>query len=200
MFSSTAARRLAALSMGPRYSVAVSHGQTLPDLWLISDARNDDALEAALSKLPRASGFIYRHYHLPDPDRYHRFHALRRIARAHGHTVILADSAMTACEWGADGVYGAPLALWPRRARLLQLAAVHNAREIGQAQRKGAHAALLSPVFPTVSHPGGSVLGPVRFRHLAKLCQMPVIALGGMTLHGAHRLQWPRWAAIDGLS
>jgi len=191
--------------MGRRYSVAVPQDQSLkarslPELWLLSDARNDAGLDKALKHLPRGSGFIYRHYHLPDPDRYHRFHALRRIAKARGHCVILADSAMTAQSWGADGVYGAPLSLWPRRAGLLQLATVHGPREIAMAQQKGADAMLLSPVFPTRSHPGAPALGPVRFRALAKLASIPVIALGGVTASGARRLKWPRWAAIDGLS
>ncbi len=200
MVSSTAARRLAALSIRARYSGDVAQDQTLPTLWLLSDARNDAGLEKALARMPRASGFIYRHYHLPDPDRYRRFWALRRIARARGHRVILADSAITALEWGADGMYGAPLSLWPRRAGLLRLATAHNPREIALAQRKGAHAVLLSPVFATRSHPGGAVLGPVRFRHLAQLASVPVIALGGLTKAKAARLDWPRWAAIDGLS
>jgi len=43
--------------------------QTLPHLWLISDARNDAGLEAALTRLPRGSGFNYRAYHLESPDR-----------------------------------------------------------------------------------------------------------------------------------
>lgn len=200
MFSSTAARREAALSIRWRYNAHVRQDQTLPSLWLISDQRNDEGLETALKRLPSGSGFIYRHYHLPDPDRYHRFHALRRVAKARGHCVILADSAMTATEWGADGVYGAPLALWPRRAGLLQLATAHNPREIAMAQRKGADAILLSPAFPTRSHPGAPALGPVRFRTLARLARTPVIALGGVTPADARRLQWPRWAAIDGLS
>ncbi|MEO0871624.1 MAG: thiamine phosphate synthase, partial [Pseudomonadota bacterium] len=132
----------------------MAQNQTLPKLWLLSDERNDTVLDAALRRLPRGSGFIYRHYHLPDPDRYQRFWALRRIAKAKGHTVILADSALTASDWGADGVYGAPLALWPRRKGLIQLATAHNPREIAQAQRKGADAVLLSPVYATRSHPG----------------------------------------------
>ena len=176
------------------------HPRWLPALWLLSDERNDAGLEDALIRLPRGSGFIYRHYHLSDPDRYHRFQALRRICKACGHCVILADSAMTASEWGADGVYGAPLALWPRRKGLLQLVTAHSAREIAMAQRKGADAVLLSPVFPTRSHPGAPVLGPVRFRTLARLANVPVIALGGVTRSGARCLNWPRWAAIDGLS
>lgn len=170
-----------------------------PKLWLISDQRNDAGLEQALQRLPHGSGFIYRHYHLAPEERIARYQQCARIARARGHWLILADSALTAKEWGADGIYGAPLMLGPRRADLVMLATAHNAREIGQASRMGADAVLLSPVYPTRSHPGGQVLGPSRFLALARQAPMPVIALGGMTQRGARRLQWPYWAAIDGL-
>lgn len=182
------------------YSVRVARAKTLPTLWLISDARNDAGLERALAALPRGSGLIYRHYHLDGPERLARFRALRRAARARGHRIVLADSALTAREWGADGIYGAPRALWPRRAGLLHLATAHDLRELGLAARLGADAALLSPVFLTRSHPGGGVLGPVRFRLLAGRSPIPVIALGGMTPARARALKWGRWAAIDGLS
>ncbi|QFT76597.1 hypothetical protein FIU90_03470 [Erythrobacter sp. THAF29] len=174
--------------------------QSLPDIWLISDERNDDALEDALASLPRGSGFIYRHYHLDGPERLGRFHDLKRLARAHDHVIVLADSALTAAEWGADGIYGAPRALWPRRDGLLHLATAHDLREIGLANRFGTDAVLLSPVFGTKSHPGAPSLGPSRFRLLAGHSLAPVIALGGMNSHRAHTLGWPRWAAIDGLS
>ena len=174
--------------------------QSLPHIWLISDARNDAALEGALRKLPRGSGLIYRHYHLDGPARFARFLELRRIARAKGHCVILSDSALTAREWGADGIYGPPRALWPRRHDLLHLATAHSWREIGLAQRLGADAILLSPVFPTRSHPGGSTLGSLRFQLLARASKTPVIALGGMDEKRAQALKWPNWAAIDGLS
>jgi thiamine-phosphate pyrophosphorylase len=173
--------------------------QPLPDLWLLSDERNDARLEAALARLPRGSGFIYRHYHLPTAERVARWYQLKPIARARGHVLVLGDSALTALEWGADGIYGAPRALYPRRD-LLALATAHDLREIGLANRLRADAVLLSPAFPTRSHPGAPALGPARFRLLAAHARMPVIALGGMTEGTARRLQWPRWAAIDGLS
>src|SRR5690606_21673045 len=125
---------------------------------------------------------------------------VERIARARDHTVILADSALTAREWGADGIYGAPLSLAPHRGDMLMLATAHNLTEIAAANRAGADAVLLSPAFATASHPGAPALGPLRFRALARYAQMPVIALGGMSQRHADRLQWPRWAAIDGLS
>jgi len=172
----------------------------LPDLWLLSDERNDAGLEAALAALPSGSGFVFRHYHLPSGERLARFRTLRRICRARGHLAILADSALTALEWGADGLYGAPLMLGPRRAGLLTIATAHDLREVARANLMGADAVMLSPVFPTRSHPGARVLGPVRFRLLARRARMTVIALGGMDAGLARRLDWRRWAAIDGLS
>lgn len=178
----------------------MTRANPLPRLWLISDARNDAGLDEALARLPRGSGLIYRHYHLEGPDRLARFRTLRRIAKARGHITILADSALTAREWGADGIYGAPRSLWPRRAGLIHLATAHDMAELGLAARLGADAALLSPVFPTATHPGGGTLGAVRFRLLARQSALPVIALGGMTPQRARALQWRCWAAIDGLS
>jgi thiamine-phosphate pyrophosphorylase len=186
--------------MARGYSAAMPSRQPFPDLWLLSDRRNDATLEQALRRLPRGSGFIYRHYHLPDAERAARWFELSRIARARGHVMVLADSSLTAREWGADGVYGAPRALYPTNGDLLTLATAHDLAEIGLANRMRADAVLLSPAFPTRSHPDAAALGPLRFRLLARHAQMPVIALGGMTPRTARRLGWPRWAAIDGLS
>jgi thiamine monophosphate synthase len=89
--------------------------------------------------------------------------------------------------WGADGSYGAH--------GDATLATAHSLRELRRFTR--AEAVLLSPVFPTRSHPGGQVLGPLRFRLLAARAPAPVIALGGMNPSAANRLKWPRWAGID---
>lgn len=183
-----------------RYSGGVAQFQSLPLLWLLSDARNDAVLEDRLRALPPGSGFVYRHYYLAPEERIARFMALRRIARARGHLVILADSTLTAREWGADGVYGAARALYPTRRDMVTVATAHDMAEIARANHARADAVMLSPVFPTNSHPGAPTLGPARFRQLARHARMPVIALGGMNARTVLRLDWPRWAAIDGLS
>jgi thiamine-phosphate pyrophosphorylase len=72
-------------------------------------------------------------------------------------------------------------------------------REIGRANRFGAHALLLSPVHPTRSHPGARPLGRIRSLLLARRATMPVIALGGMTARRFRGLPLHGWAAIDGL-
>lgn len=169
------------------YSDAVPRKKPLPAIWLLSDARNDAVLERAMKRLPRGSGFVFRHYHLPDDERRARFAALARIAKARGVTVILSGSAAQARQWGADGSYGAHADA--------TLATAHSLRELRRVTR--AAAVLLSPVFPTRSHPGGKVLGPLQFRLLAVRSPVPVIALGGMNPTAARRLKWPRWAGID---
>lgn len=166
----------------------------LPDIWIVSDARNDAALDRALDRLPRGAGLIFRHYHLPEEQRRARFAALLRLARSRGHVVALSGDARTARRWGADAAYG-PAGGLARGPALPRLVTAHSLRELGQARR--ADAVLLSPVFATRSHPGASSLGPLRFRLLAARSPAPVIALGGMNWAAAQRLKWPRWAAID---
>lgn len=171
--------------------------QQLPQIWIISDARNDSALEQALARLPRGGGLIFRHYHLAPALRRARFRMLARTARSRGHRIVLAGSMRQARRWGADGAYGSAAAL-ARGPAGLRLVTVHSLREVGRAGR--ADAVLLSPVHPTRSHPDGIVLGSVRFRWLAAQAQAPVIALGGMDAARARALNWPHWAAIDAFS
>ena len=195
--------RVAASFIGVRYNGCVTTFQTpaltLPSLWLLSDARNDASLERALRALPPGSAFVYRHYHLEPKSRRRRFDQLLPLAAAGAHLAILSGSDDEAQAWGALGSYGPPEGVGPKPA-LLRIAAVHDADEIAHANAAGADAAMLSPVFPTRTHPNARPLGPERFHALAALAEMPVIALGGMDSARARELGWTRWAAIDGLA
>ena len=160
----------------------IARHPTLSRIWLVTDARNDATLDRAIARLPRGSGVIFRHYHLPAKRRAARLAQVRRLCRRYSHRL----------ETAGQG-YG-PSA--PHRA----LATAHSLREIGRANRWGAEAVLISPVFPTRSHPGAPTLGRVRLLLLAQRAQMPVIALGGMTKRRCKGLNVHGWAAIDGLA
>jgi thiamine-phosphate pyrophosphorylase len=186
--------------MPRRYNACMTvRQQSLPKLWLVSDWRNDSALETVLGDLPPESGFIYRHYHLEGAERRARFEELAQLCRFRGHMIVLSGDCATAAEWNAAGAYGALAILKPHPA-VLRFATVHDAAEIAQANHAQVDAMLLSPVFPTRSHPGGAALGQAGFHALAALANCPVIALGGMNPQRAADLGWDRWAAIDGLS
>ena len=154
----------------------------MPCLWLITDARTDAGLERAIARLPRGSGVIFRHYHLAPRERATRLAQIRRLCRRFGHRLEIAGQG-----------YGPPA---PHR----RLATAHDLREIGRANRCGAQAVLISPVFPTRTHPGAATLGRVRLLLLARHARKPVIALGGMTAHKFRGLGVHGWAAIDGLA
>lgn len=156
----------------------------VPKCILLTDRRNDAALARAIARLPRGSALVFRHYHLPPAERAARLAQLRRLCAVRGVQVVLSGPG-----------YG-PAARLSTRAPL-RLATAHSLREIGDAARARADAVLLSPVFPTRSHPGGKVLGPVRFLLLARQSPLPVIALGGMDRKRARRLPVHGWAAID---
>ena len=173
--------------------------QPLPDLWLLSDARNDELLPRALRALPRGSAFVYRHYHLDPRARRVRFDELMPLVADGGHVALLSGSDDQARAWGAAGSYGPPEAIG-EAPELLRVATVHNAHEMAHANAAGADAAMISPVYATRTHPNIPPLGPERFHALAALAEMPVIALGGMTFERARELGWGRWAAIDGLA
>ena len=179
--------------------LSVMPGGALPHVWLISDARNDAVLERALARLPRGSGFIFRHHHLAGPARRARFARLMRVARGRGITGVLAGTMAEARRAGADGAYG-PARRLAAGGGGMRLVTAHSLREVARAQGAAVDAILLSPVWPTRSHPGAGGLGGLRFRLMAARAQVPVIALGGMTRARARALRWRRWAAIDGLS
>ena len=81
--------------------------------------------------------------------------------------------------------------------------AAHNETELLAACRADVDAALLSPVFPTASHPGTQTLGPLKFAALTNRASVPVYALGGATPATMQRLSdvenLAGWAAVSGV-
>lgn len=174
--------------------------QPPPRLWLMTDERQGETLWAALAHLPRGAGIVFRHHHTPPAERRALFAQVRAVARARRLTLVLAGPPRLAAAWRADGVHGRRPT--NRARRLLHTAPVHDLRELHAARRAGADLMFVSPVFATRSHPGGRVLGPLRFGTIAQVGKR-IVALGGMDARRARRLAALGsygWAAIDALT
>ena len=77
---------------------------------------------------------------------------------------------------------------------MLSLAAHGGAAGAARVRRLRPDLVLLSPLFPTASHPGAPALGPLRWQAAARrLGGVPVVALGGVAAGTAARV--PRRAA-----
>ncbi|MBC9034612.1 thiamine phosphate synthase [Sphingomonas sp. JC676] len=165
----------------------------LPQLWLMTDERMGEKLWLALERLPPGSGVVFRHYSLPLAERRALFGRVTRVARR--RRLVLLRAGSTPLGRDETGTHGTN-----RRRQGLHTRSAHSRREAVAAQRAGADAIFVSPVFATRSHPGASALGRARFGLLVRNLDVPVIALGGLDARRAAGL-WQigpyGWAAID---
>ena len=156
---------------------------------MTDDERLPDPLAAA-EKLPPGSLIIVR---ARDAKRRAQLALqLRRIARARGLLLLIADDPALARALGANGLHlpqarARQAATWrARNPGWLITASAHSLKALLQA--RFADAVLLSPLFPTPSHPGGAVLGAARGRLIARAMPLPVFALGGINARNAAQL------------
>lgn len=164
----------------------MSRRQPLPRLWMMTDERQGEDLWAALERLPRGAGIVFRHYGLAPRDRQLLFGKLRKVARRRRLLLLVGGGGPR-----GDGVHG-------RRGRGLRSASAHNLRELKSAERLGASLIFVSPAFATRSHPEARPLGPIRFGLVAAQARVPIIALGGVNPLNARRLPHIYgWAGID---
>lgn len=178
----------------------------MPGLILITDRNRLAEPERAVRALPPGSAVIVRDYGWPG----RRALALRlgRLCRARGLRLLVAGDARLAYALHADGLHlpehrvaavGHAWRLW-RRAGFLVTAAAHTRGAIARAAGCGADAVLVSPVFPTASHPGAPGLGVLRLARLIRASPLPVYALGGITAATARRLAGSGVAGFAGIA
>ncbi len=176
--------------------------------WLLTDARLAGHGLAAARRLPPGSTIVLRSDTLGPAARRALALRLKRICRARRLRLLVAgDDIGLARRMGADGVHlrsrSARLAAAARYAGLSTSAPVHNRQEAHTAARARIDYALISPLYPTRSHPGAPSIGLRGFIRLALAARAAPVALGGLTAarHRALCLRCsriaPGWAAID---
>jgi 8-oxo-dGTP diphosphatase len=134
---------------------------------------------------------------LPDEARLALARETVRRARPHGARVLVNGSLGLARAADADGVHldsSAAAKLSARPDCEWVGVSCHDGAELAHAAALDADFALLSPVLPTLTHPGAATLGWEAFSALAAASPIPVYGLGGLghddvalaQSHGAH--------------
>jgi thiamine-phosphate pyrophosphorylase len=170
----------AAATFPPR----TARGVTLPSLLFFTDpARVPDPTTVA-ERLPRGAGIVFRAFGAPDADEQGR--RLRAIANERGLLLLVGAHANLAEGIGADGLHMPErLAtdiprLRAEHARYLITVAAHDLGAMQAAERAGADAVVVSPVFPSNSPSAGEPLGLKGLEGLIAATALPVYALGGV--------------------
>ena len=172
----------------PEANLPIISAVRLPPYYAILDDRDEAILltnlEAILAKgvkliqarlkslsAERAAEFIERAYPL---------------CRQAGASLLI-NSSVQGCELlSADGIHltSRHLMALPERPKMSGwvAASCHNEVELQKAQKLGVDFVVLAPVLPTATHPGAEHLGWERFSELVEQVNMPVYALGGLSL------------------
>lgn len=184
----------------------ITGGPALPALFFVTDPRRTPDPAATLARLPRGCGVIYRAFGAPGAAAQGR--ALARLARRRGLVLLVGGDPRLAARIGAQGVHlperlaGRASGLRAARPAWLITVAAHSLPALIAARRSGAHAALLSAVFPSRSPSAGRPLGRLKFSALVRDAGLPVYALGGVNSKNAPELAGSGaagLAAIEGL-
>jgi thiamine-phosphate pyrophosphorylase len=194
-------RGAATLAWGGRGKKPRRHG--LPLFAFMTDAGRTPDPAKALRLLSPGTMVIFRHYDAPDRAALGR--RLAALARRLGLIFVVAGDRRLAHRLRADGLH-LPDGMVRRRGRFAPQgdpwpvsAAAHDGPGLRRAARAGADLILLSPVFPTASHPGRPALG---VRRLAALCHgtgVPVLALGGVAPETLGRVLGAGAAGVAGI-
>lgn len=171
----------------------------VPAAWLLSDPVRLPDPTGLLAVLPRGAAVLLRGATAEVGKR------VAAICRRRGLVLMIGGDGRMALRLGAglhlpdrSTVRNLLPFLLNRRGRLLS-AAVHGRVGAARARRLRADCVLVSPAFPTLSHPGAPSLGLWRWGALARAAGRPAVALGGMSPARMRRLRplgAAGWAAI----
>lgn len=185
-----------------------SRFDNMPRVIFMTDNEAQPFPENVIEKLPSGSMVILRDY--DHDDRANLGKALRYICRAKGIKFFVAGDIMLSLMLDADGIHLPEYMLSDAKKikqdypSLLMSIAAHNEMTVAKAERLDLFAVLLSPIFPTESHPEtfsdeSKTIGIKRLNEVCEKYKIPVYALGGINEQTAQELLNSNIAGIAGI-
>mgnify|MGYP001300829042 CR=1 FL=1 len=181
----------------------------LPNRILLTDSVRLADPRESIRALPAGSGVILRHYDVP--NRADLAREILSICRPKKIPLLIAGDAYLAKAIGANGLHLPEEMLakenghWRKyiSPKTFLCVAAHSPKALCKAAEASATFALLSPIFPTKSHPNSKAIGINRFASWVTKSQIPVYALGGVNHQNENRVLATRavgWAAVGAFS
>ncbi|MBL4800792.1 MAG: thiamine phosphate synthase [Emcibacter sp.] len=180
------------------YRSRCKYSGNLPPAFFITDQKAVPQPEKIIARLPDNTAVIFRDY--DHPTRETLGHDLVRACHARDLLFLVAGDRALAEALGADGIH-LPEALTQHATEIramhpnwLITVACHSLSALKQVESLSIDAALVSPVFPTLSHPetlSGTVptLGVTGVEAYVTATSLPLYALGGITQENAPQLK-----------
>ena len=161
--------------------------QRLPHLIYLTD--EDHLLDPTkfISRLPRKTGVIFRHY--ASPNRFHLAQKIKQVCNDRDLTFIVSRDIKLARILNADGLHlpeylavkpNFRFRAWKNRPNKILTAAAHSRQAIMRIKNHGFDASLVSPVFKTKSHQSAKYLGTIGFQNIVSRQALAAFALGGL--------------------
>ena len=161
--------------------------ENLPRLILVTDETRLVDPSDKIRKLPVGSGVIFRHYN--HPSRTHLANTISAICRDKGLHLIISKDVSLALKVNAAGLHlpeheilspSKSVMGWIKSKRGISTCSCHSKKVLHLAGVLGISGALVSPVFPTPSHPAATGLGLKALASLCRTSPIPIFALGGI--------------------
>ncbi|MBV9332032.1 MAG: thiamine phosphate synthase [Alphaproteobacteria bacterium] len=174
----------------------VARGHLPPLIFIADDNRRAD-LDQIARALPKGSILVARAR--DDRARSALGAEMKSVAQSRQLLMLVASDPDLAVRLGADGIHlpetrrGEALTWRARRPGWMITIAAHS---LAALRWLPADAAILAPVFPTASHPGGRYLSAIRTNAIARISPLPVYAMGGLNSENARRLSEKAFAGI----
>jgi len=182
-------------------TLLISYSLKLPGLTLITHSNNkpnSDLFNIFHAALAGGVGQIIIREKAMDSARLLAFASrLRDMTKQYQAKLIIHSQADIAKAVNADGVHLASSNIseipairdWLDMPNMTLSTSCHNLKELRASHQSGADFAMLSPVFPTQSHPDAPALGIDAFKEIAEASLLPIIALGGIDAENRSQLK-----------
>ncbi len=190
----------------PAANLPIINAIKLPDIYAILDT-DENALKSTLERIAsKGVGVIQVRAKSLRTEQFEYLanHVYCWCSR-HGVKLLLNSAPELVEKFYADGVHLSSQRLMALRGRPLAdkywvAASCHNIEELQHAEKIGANFVVLSPVLRTSTHPDANPLGWICFQEMVEAVNIPVYALGGLSMDNLNQAKNCGAQGIAGIS